>query len=138
MKNIKILLPLFTILLSFIIYSCEKDINSETLENKKWILTEIEIDSDKIEPINEIYIEFTDSTFSGHGGCNGYWGECTIDGNNIEIFEIYSTLVYCGYEITDIEDQYHQILRYANKLEIIGNELTIFGATGELEYEYVK
>ena len=135
----KYLVPIFFLMIiisSFVFLSCEKDINEENLFNKKWILTKIETDTAIVKPVKEIFIEFSDSTITGSGGCNSYWiNDYILIDNVFNVNGIASTKIYCGKQISGIEDTYYKELQSAEKIKIIGNELEISGKLGELEYK---
>ncbi len=132
-------IPIFFLMIiisSFVFLSCEKEINEENLFNKKWNLTEIETDTAIVKPVKEIFIEFRDSTITGSGGCNSYWiNDYILKDNIFNVNGIASTYIYCGEQISGIEDTYYKVLRSAEKIKIIGNKLEISGKLGELEYK---
>ncbi len=135
----KYLVPIFFLMItisSFVFSSCEKEVNEENLFDKKWILNEMETDTANISPVKEIFIEFSDSTITGSGGCNGYWiNDYILEGNEFNVNSIISTDIYCGKQISGIEETYFKVLRSAEKIKIVGNKLEISGTLGELEYK---
>jgi heat shock protein HslJ len=68
----------------------------------------------------------------GQGGCNGYGGQYTVDGENIEIREIVSTLMACADDaVTQQEADFFQALQAADTYEVEGDRLTIFYNDGQ-------
>ncbi len=132
-------IPIFFLMIiisSIAFLSCEKEVNEENLFDKKWILTEIETDTADILPVKEIFIEFSDSTITGKGGCNGYWiNDYILDGNEFNVNSIISTDIYCGKQISGIEETYFKVLRSAEKIKIVGTKLKIKGELGKLKYK---
>jgi heat shock protein HslJ len=50
------------------------------------------------------WIEFRDDgTFGGDGGCNGFFGEWSLDGNRLETSDVGSTLIGCSDPTGEIE-----------------------------------
>ena len=127
---------LMIIISSISFLSCEKEVNAEHFFDKKWILTEIETDTADILPVKEIFIEFSDSTITGKGGCNSYWiNDYILDGNEFTVNGIISTKIYCGKQISGIENTYYKVLQSAEKIKIAGTKLKIKGELGKLVYK---
>ncbi len=134
MKNY--LIPILSIFITLLFFSCEKEINNENLNDIKWVLTEIKTYSEDKEPIKEVYIEFTDSTITGSGGCNHYWiNYFSIKDNVIKLEGIASTYIYCGQEVSGFENLYYTILKSAERISLKGAKLTISCELGELKYK---
>lgn len=120
---------------SLIFNACSKTISDENLFDRHWTLTEMEDQNDEYEPIEEIYIEFTEAETSGSGGCNAYWITYTRNEKEIEVTGLSATEKYCDNGISDLEEIYFNLLNNASSLEIRGDELTIYCDNGELEFE---
>jgi heat shock protein HslJ len=72
-----------------------------------------------------------DGQVQGTGGCNGYRGPYTLDGNAIEVGDIASTLILCEGEVGAQEAAFMAALRGATTWRIAGDgdlELTGIGA----------
>lgn len=134
MKFTKLFLGAFFIIIAF--SSCDKEITNESLNDNKWVLSEIEQNSISIKPIEEVYIEFEDTVISGKGGCNSYQiSSFIIEGNKFEIEQMYFTEKYCGEKISSYEDLYFKVLKSAESIYINGDGLTIDGQLGKLKYK---
>jgi heat shock protein HslJ len=75
---------------------------------------------------NESGLTFNeDGTLSGNSGCNGFGGEYTVDGDQIEFGPISSTLMLCDSPIMGQEEAFFQVLMETATYEIEGDRLTI-------------
>ena len=66
-----------------------------------------------------------DGTLNGSSGCNGFSGEYTIDGDQIQFGPITSTLMLCDSPIMGQEEAFFQVLMDAATYQIEGDPLTI-------------
>jgi heat shock protein HslJ len=74
----------------------------------------------------------------GNGGCNGFGGSYTLDGSNLTISEIISTMMACAEDdATQQESTYFQALQAATRFVITGSELTIFYGEGADQLNFV-
>ena len=113
-----------TVLLS--IFSCSTIDNS--LEDRKWYLTEIEGDNNIIV-INEknpfIEFDFESSKISGNTSCNNFFMDYTIDNNNIHFGPIATTKMACP-DVIDQEYRFLNALERIDSLEISNNVLFLY------------
>jgi heat shock protein HslJ len=66
-----------------------------------------------------------DGTITGTSGCNEFGGNYMVDGNEIDLDEIVSTLMLCDAPVMDQEEAMHQVLAEKVAFQIEGNTLTI-------------
>lgn len=100
--------------------------NYETLISNEWSLESIVADDESytLKPDAEITIQFGDSsTFSGNGGCNGYFGVYSTDEDLIDIETQGRTMAMC--EHIDFEDKYLSMLEDCSTFYAQGNELQL-------------
>ena len=66
-----------------------------------------------------------DGTLNGSSGCNGFSGEYTLEGNQIEFGPVISTLMLCDSPLMGQEEAFFQVLMDTVTYEIEGDTLTI-------------
>jgi heat shock protein HslJ len=80
-----------------------------------------------------------DNFVEGNGGCNGFGGTYRIDGSNLTISEIVSTMMACTDDaVTQQESTYFLALQAATRFETTGGELTIFFGEGAEQLNFVN
>lgn len=81
---------------------------------------------------SSITLEFgADGSLSGSGGCNGYGGSFTIDGDSFSVSGVMSTLMACADDaVTAQEAAYFAALQAATGYSVSGEELIISDAEG--------
>lgn len=82
---------------------------------------------------NDITLNFGEGNFiDGFSGCNRFSGSYTLDGDSIIIGGLLSTLMACGDETVEQQEQiYLEALRSAATYELTANQLTIAYADGQ-------
>lgn len=80
-------------------------------------------------PDAETSIEFKDGQMSGNVGCNGFGGEYSIKGDQIEFGPVISTMMYCE-AVADQESGTLGVLQGEASFVLDGNTLTITSADG--------
>jgi heat shock protein HslJ len=74
----------------------------------------------------EAFVTFNqDGTVTGTSGCNEFGGNYTVDGNEIALEEITSTLMLCDTPIMGQEETMYQVLSELVAFQVEGNTLTI-------------
>jgi len=89
----------------------------------------------------EMDIQFgDDGTVSGKSGCNTYSGSYTVNGNQIQIGPLASTMMACGDPagIMEQEQQYLAALQTAATYQIEGNVLELRTSEGALAADFNK
>jgi heat shock protein HslJ len=120
----------------FVIFSCNKNsVDTQDLLGKKWILTELEYLEEELDPIDEIYIEFSETEATGSGGCNAFFADYELSDEQLAITGLGYTEMACGNGISELENKFFDLLSNAEKLMIDGSELSIHCENGELEFE---
>jgi heat shock protein HslJ len=106
--------------------------DEKSIENYTWILQSFGDSNNPVPPLSgtQISLRFNpdEQTVSGEAGCNSYSGPYGIDGNNIFVERIKTTLVMC-YDppgIMQQEDEYIRVLLGAETYMINQNTLTIY------------
>lgn len=80
-----------------------------------------------------------DGRFGGSGGCNSYGGAYEINGDQLSLHDINSTLIACiDGKITQQEQRYFEALQSTKTFEIKGNRLTITYDSGKDVLEFEK
>jgi heat shock protein HslJ len=116
--------------------SCNKELNADNLQNRTWVCVAVENETDEFEPVEEITLEFiSDEEGNGSGGCNAYWLEYSIDGNNLETSGFTATELACTGEKGLQETIYFDLIIKAKKIKLVNDLLTIECDGGELEFE---
>ncbi len=96
------------------------------IEADTWVLTSY--NSQQPVPERQPILQFEGGEASGTTGCNHYGGRYQINGNDINIDGIYSTEMACMEPegLMQQEQAYLELLMAATRLEVAGDELTIF------------
>jgi heat shock protein HslJ len=111
------------------------------LEETRWGLISYQnADGDTVEalPDHEVTLEFEDGRVAGNGGCNNFFGTYTVDGNQLTISALGSTMMAClPEEVMQQEAQVLALLSTAATYEIVDGQLLILDPNGEtiLAYE---
>lgn len=82
----------------------------------------------------EITAEFSAEQVSGSGGCNGYFADYTLTGEQLSVGAIGSTKIACPGGILAQENDYFEVLAQAEAIEIEGDVLTITTPAGDLVF----
>lgn len=105
--------------------SCDEPL---ILESGTWQLTAItggsapmQIPGTLSKPITA---QFQGGKVKGHGGCNGYGGNYSANGNQLSVSELFSTKMYCQ-ETSSFETAFFQSLQSAKSYRIEGKTLEI-------------
>ncbi len=77
-----------------------------------------------------------DGRVSGRGGCNNYNGPFTLDGNNIKIGPVASTMMACDEATMKQEMAYFKALENTTTYSIRGNTLELRAADGALQVSF--
>ncbi len=98
--------------------------NNSKLGNGKWILTKI---NGVNVNTNRAFVRFEEDKdrFGGNGGCNGFGGDLSVNGSNINMSQIISTKMYCE-GTSDIENKFLIELEKVNRFEIRGKTLLLY------------
>jgi heat shock protein HslJ len=80
---------------------------------------------------SQVSLEFLpDGTLSGNAGCNSFGGQYTLDGDQLSVKEVNSTLMACdNQDVMAQETRFLDALKQASAYQIAGDQLTI--TTGE-------
>lgn len=76
-------------------------------------------------------------TVSGKGGCNNYNGPFTLDGSNIKIGPVASTMMACEEAVSKQEMAYFKALGNATTYSIQSDKLELRSADGALQVSFV-
>lgn len=82
-------------------------------------------------PGTVVRIEFTRGKVSGSSGCNTYNGTYTARGGNMQITNVFATMIAClDSNVQAQEDEYLTTLALATSYEIINDRLFIYDGAG--------
>ena len=103
----------------------------DPLEGTSW-----ELESYAGTPVLEgttLTAAFRDGRLSGSSGCNSYGGAYRVQGQDLEVEDLFATLMAClGPEgILDQEARFLALLGEARDFELAGGRLTILASGGE-------
>lgn len=82
-------------------------------------------------PDVETSIEFKDGQMSGNVGCNGFGGEYSMKGDQIEFGPVMSTMMYCE-AVAEQESSTLAVFQETAGFVLDGNTLTITSADGAM------
>jgi heat shock protein HslJ len=110
------------------------------LEGTRWGLIAYQnADGETVDalPDREVTLEFEDGRVAGNGGCNSYFGSYTVDGTQLTIGALGSTMMACiPEEVMQQEAQVLALLQTAATYEIVDGQLLIIDAEGETVLTY--
>lgn len=97
-------------------------ITKATLENTRWVLTELRAESITLE--NKPYLMFAKKSLvlNGFGGCNQLAGSYEVSGQKLKLNNIAATRMFCQ-ESMAVETSFIESLQVINSYQIVGHEL---------------
>lgn len=107
---------------------------SNELLGTKWDL----ISYDEQTPVSgsELTINFNADGLGGSSGCNSYFGSYTVDGTNLSVSQVGSTMMACMEEgLMEQESQFLTMLQAAATFTLTADQLTIHTAEGNLIFQ---
>ena len=111
-----------------------------TLEGVTWALTSFVVNGEKQAVPEGVTVDATfqaaDSTVSGSGGCNRYFGSYTVDGASLTIGQLGSTEMACQGPGSEIESIYLAALPLVRSFTATTEALTLFDESGAAILEY--
>lgn len=100
--------------------------NSASLTESEWIVADL--NGQPTLPLGPITASFTrQAQVSGVSGCNTYQGTFETQGDTIRFGPMATTLMACPGEIMDQESVYFSALDDAERFEVDGQTLTLYG-----------
>lgn len=112
-----------------------------TLTGTKWSATMINTGTDAVASLvagTEVNALFdAKGTVSGKGGCNNYNGGFTVDGNNIKIGPLASTMMACEEPVLKQEMAFFKALENSATYSIQSDKLELRSADGALQVSFV-
>jgi heat shock protein HslJ len=129
-----------------VIYTSEGNelhfLSSNPLLNTQWQLISYGEPGSEFEVIpgtNLTLVFEAENRVEGNGGCNGFGGTYTVEGNAITISEIVGTLMACAEdEATQQESTYLQALQAATRFEVTDDQLTIWYGEGDEQLNFIR
>lgn len=123
---------LFASLLAMLVLAACAGGNPATIEGQ-WKLVSYGPASGQISaaPDVETSIEFKDGQMNGNVGCNGFGGEYSIKGDQIEFGPVMSTMMYCE-EVAEQESSTLAVFQETAGFILDGDTLTITSADGAM------
>ena len=121
---------LFAIFLVSTLWLAACGAGAEALEDKTWVLESYGEPGSLNTVLEDIETNITfdsaEGKISGSAGCNHYFGDYEVSGNELSFpGPIASTEMWCGEEIGEQERQYLNALIEAESYKIEGDKLTI-------------
>ncbi len=111
------------------------------LAGTKWSATMINTGTDAVASLvtgTEVTALFdAKGTVSGKGGCNNFNGGYTVDGNNIKIGPLASTMMACEEAVSKQETAFFKAMGNAATYSIQGDKLELRSADGALQVSFV-
>lgn len=110
-----------------------------SLEGVSWSLDSYlstEGQTENVLNYTEITALFESGRVSGNGGCNNYAGSYVTEGNNINISQLLSTLMFCEDNVSSQESVYLLNLQNAATYNISDSRLRMMDANGTVILTY--
>ena len=127
---------LFLLAISLLTASCHKKIHNQqtspmtasaTFDNTRWKLVKLP-GIDSLPALQkDVFIRFntSDSSFSGHAGCNNMTGRYTLDGNSLVIGPAAMTRMMCPEANMKVENLMAKAINATNNYLIKGERLEL-------------
>lgn len=104
--------------------------SAEGLVGSEWRPSQI--GSNTAPPHTEQFIQFKgDGKLAGHGGCNRFFGQYKISGNEIKMGPVGAIRMACAKPVMDLVIVFFTILETANTFRRDKASLVLFGADGK-------
>ena len=133
MKTHKALFIL-TLALSMILAACGNSVSVPDLNGTSWLL--IEINGQPVLENSDPTLVFEDESAGGHGSCNAFGGEYTVENGKLTFSNIFSTLMYCE-DTSEQEAAYLGALEEAVGYQVKDGNLQILNADGQVTLTFV-
>lgn len=106
--------------------------NPAALESSAWVLSDgIEVAGwEQAAPT----VRFERGQLSGSSGCNTYGGKYEVNGSDLSVSEIFSTLIGCPPPAGGVEEEFMASLEDASEWQIEDRELVLSGGEDELRF----
>lgn len=107
---------------------------TDPLDGTTWVLTALDTEP----PVAfdaaavEVTLGFAEGSVNGRSGCNQYGGPYEIDGDQLSVGDLFSTMMMCPDEAMAVETAFIAGLAAAERFEHSGDELVIVHPRGRL------
>ncbi len=110
-------------------------VSTVELNGTSWMLTRLG-DAPLVSD-TEVTLYFEDDALGGNASCNTYGGSYTVDGAQISMSEVFSTMMYCyPEELMEQEMAYLAALEAAATFQVKDNVLCLMDADGSVLAEF--
>lgn len=90
-----------------------------------WTVTRIPgFEMEKTRKPVTLFLSDTSARFGGNGGCNGYGGEYTLNGDSLKLGEVLATMMACKPGM-GTENRFFKALRETNMYQVSGDKLLL-------------
>jgi heat shock protein HslJ len=125
------LLTLFVLILPSALHSAADLVGSE------W--RPLRIETLAVSPEASLFVQFKSAgKLAGHGGCNRFFGQYKISGNEISIGPIGSTRMACAESVMTLEMAFFSALEGAKSFRREKTKLMLFNASGKEQASLVQ
>jgi heat shock protein HslJ len=127
----RIVIGSLLLLVLILLAGCSSTVPPEDLTEGGWVLVSYIDEKGTLESVPPTIMATAtfdrDGRFSGHAGCNDYFGTYQVDGGLITFGQLGSTETYCltPEGIMDFEQQYLSLLSETTRYNIDGDEMTL-------------
>ncbi|RXJ74954.1 heat-shock protein HslJ [Veronia nyctiphanis] len=113
------------------------DVTKTNLQHHHWILTKVNGEPVKVvegflPPTLEIGEEFT---ANGHSGCNRYFGQAELEGDQFRVQGMGSTMMACPEPSMELEQLVTDVLSGWSKVTLTENAIMLNGNANNLEFK---
>jgi len=114
----------------FVMLAVNSSASAEGLVGSEWRPSRI--GSNTVPLHTEQFIQFKgDGKLAGHGGCNRFFGQYKISGNEIKMGPVGAIRMACAKPVMDLVIVFFTILETANTFRRDKASLVLFGADGK-------
>ncbi|MCU4413202.1 META domain-containing protein [Acinetobacter sp. WU_MDCI_Axc73] len=118
-------------------YNPSTDRNLDKLQNKTWLVTEIdgvEYKANPAQTTNVPALMFNNSALSGSDGCNRLMGGYTVKGTHIAFTQLAKTQMAC-LSATDVPDRFSNALEQTTSYKVSDKKLELLNKDGKVLVE---
>ena len=113
------------------------EMKADIVTGKSW--QPVALDGESISDETPLFVQFTaDGKMTGHGGCNGFFGNYEVAGETFDIGPIGATRMSCPEPVMDLETRFLDALDRTEGAKVLGNRLNLVDSGGVIIAELVR
>jgi putative lipoprotein len=136
MKRVQPFWPFLPVTI-FLMLAASVSASAEELSGSEWRPTQLAASA--LPSQSKLFVQFKgDGKLAGHGGCNRFFGQYKISGNEISISPIGSTRMACPEPVLDLEMAFFAALESAKTYRRDKINLVLFDEAGKEQARLIQ